>query len=242
MDTLLNSPMEQVTQDSISGVSRLELSGTYYVKCFKGRKSRVEYLFGTSRFQRELKNLLYFQRLGLRTPELVAHGKKGLPGFLKSGVMVTLEAESATDLQAYLEAGKLYEHGVAAARRLLGQLAHATRLLHEDGFYHWDLKTRNVLVSTKEDEPKLYFFDCPRGYRPLRPLFRRCVVRELAHLERGLKGHLRAVDLLWLYKQYRGCQRLSAEDKALARDALSYYATRRMNRERRERMEKRNRK
>jgi hypothetical protein len=63
-------------------------------------------------------------------------------------------------------------------------------------------------------------------------------VRDLAHLEDGLRGHVRKVDLLYLYKQYRGCDKLSREDKALALDALSYYARRRMTRKRRLRAER----
>jgi hypothetical protein len=69
-------------------------------------------------------------------------------------------------------------------------------------------------------------------------MLRRGIVRDLAHLEDGLRGHVRKVDLLYLYKQYRGCEKLSPEDKALARDALSYYAQRRMTRKRRRRAER----
>jgi hypothetical protein len=41
-----------------------------------------------------------------------------------------------------------------------------------------------------------------------------------------------------MYKQYRACETLSEQDKALARDALSYYAKRRMTRKRRQREER----
>jgi hypothetical protein len=60
-------------------------------------------------------------------------------------------------------------------------------------------------------------------------------VRDLAHLEDGLRGYVRPVDLLYMYKQYRGCDKLSEQDKMLARDALTYYAKRRMTRKRRRR-------
>jgi serine/threonine protein kinase len=135
---------------------------------------------------------------------------------------------------------------VAGVRAIFDHLARAVRVLHEQGFYHKDLKTRNILVrrncpassGSRDNEPELFFFDCPSGRHLPHFLFRRAMVRDLAHLEEGLHGHVRRVDLLYLYKQYRGCNKLSSEDKTLARDALSYYAQRRMTRKRRLRAER----
>ena len=90
------------------------------------------------------------------------------------------------------------------------------------------------------DEPELFFFDCPSGHHPPRLLLRRGIVRDLAHLEEGLRAHVRRADLLYMYKQYRGCEKLRDEDKALARDALSYYSKRRMTRKRRLREARKN--
>jgi uncharacterized membrane protein len=70
-------------------------------------------------------------------------------------------------------------------------------------------------------------------------MFRKCVVRELAHIERGLRGYVRPVDMLYAFKIYRGCTRLTEEDKSLARDALGYYQERRMTSARRRRAERR---
>jgi hypothetical protein len=236
MDQVLAAPLEAVTRDSVSAVSRLVLQGTYYVKTFAGRKSRLRHLLGISRYQRELANLEYFRQLGLPTPSLVAHGERKRMGLLDQAVLVTAEVAEATDLLALVRAGEFYARGKDCAREMLSQLANATRLMHEDGFYHQDLKPRNVLARFSGDEPELFFFDCPRGRRPVFG-FRRCVVKELAHIERDLRGEIRRADLMYLYRQYRGCERLSPDDKALAREALSYYATRRMNAERRGRLE-----
>jgi tRNA A-37 threonylcarbamoyl transferase component Bud32 len=239
MDTLLAEPMESITQDAASGVSRMSLRQTYYVKTFQGRGNRIQHLLGRSRFQRELRNLQYFSSLGLATPELVAHGLQHRLGLMHRAVMVTREVPGAVDLEQYLRAGKLYSRGSAGARHILEQLATATRTLHDQGFYHWDLKARNILVRTTPEGPQLLFFDCPRGYHPPKFMFRKCVVRELAHIERGLRGYVRPVDMLYAFKIYRGCTRLTEEDKSLARDALGYYQERRMTSARRRRAERR---
>jgi hypothetical protein len=236
-DTLLACPMEQVTRDSVSGVSRLCLAATYYVKVFAGRKSRLRQLLGISRYQRELNNLAYFRSLGLRTPDLVACGHRTRGGLLHDAVLVTREVGAATDLLELVRSDRFYARGRQAARLILAQLAEATRKLHADGFYHQDLKPRNVLLSAVDEEPQLYFFDCPRGHRPARFRFQRCMAKELAHIERDLRGRVHRSDLMYAYRLYRGCDRLSSADKRLAREALTYYAERRMTAERRSRLQ-----
>ena len=249
MAQLQHTPMEQVTLDSRSGVSTLSLQSVYYVKAFKGSGNWLRYWLGSSRYQRELRNLQYFAQLGLSTPQLIAYGHESQLGLWKNAVLVTLEVRGAADLEQWLRSGKLYCEGVTAARKVLRKLALAVRTLHADSFYHKDLKTRNILLRPSAPsakgaagtEPELFFFDCPSGHHPLPFMRRRGRVRDLAHLEEGLRGHLRKVDLLYLFKVYRGCDKLSGEDKALARDALCYYAQRRMTIKRRLRAARKNR-
>jgi serine/threonine protein kinase len=152
---------------------------------------------------------------------------------MQRAVFVTAEVEDAMDLEQFIATGRFYEDGVATARQLLRKLANATRLLHANGFYHRNMKIRNILVLKRAGEIDLLFFDCPSGYRPPRAMLQRGIVRDLVSLARGLRGALRSRDLLYLYKQYRGCSRLGPEDKALARDALAYHSDRRITRKRR---------
>jgi hypothetical protein len=238
--TLQQSTMAPITLDSRSGVSRLDLEKTYYVKTFKGPGSRIKFWFNTSRYQRELRNLRYFNSLGLETPALIAYGHQTHLGVLQQAVLVTAEVADAADLEQIARSGDLYRNGIPAVRKILCELASATSTMHADGFYHKDLKPRNILVRQTGNETELFFFDCPSGHHPPRLLLRRGIVRDLAHLEEGLRGHVRRVDLLYMYKQYRGCDRLNDNDKALARDALSYYSKRRMTRKRRLREARKN--
>ena len=234
-DRLLAEPMQKVTLDRRSGVSRLSAETIYYVKTFQARGSRLKHAFGISRFQRELRNLDLFNQLGLNTPALVAHGQWSRLGLWQGSVLVTREVADARDLGEILEAGDFYRDGVSGARAILDELARATRAMHMAGFHHRDLKPRNVLLRREDSGPALYFFDCPSGHRPPGFMWRRCMLRDLAHLEEGLHGHLRSVDMLYLLKRYRDRDILSAEDKTLAREVLRYQANRSSTRRRRRR-------
>ena len=216
--------MQPVTLDRRSGVSRLESGATYYVKRFRARGSRLKHALGISRFQRELRNLSFFNSLGLQTPDLVAHGQWSRFGLWHGALLVTREVEGAVDLGSLLQEGSLYRDGVAGVRTILDQLASAARAMHQAGFHHRDLKPRNILVRRQGQGPILYFFDCPSGHRPPGFMLHRCIVRDLAHLEKGLRRHTRRADLLYGYKRYLGRSKLSPADKALAREVLAYRA------------------
>lgn len=237
MERLLQAPSTRVTSDARSGVSFLCLRQSYYLKVFSGPGNRLQYLLGIGRYQRELANLRYFASAGLATPTVAAYGHSTVLGLLQKAALITREVPASTTLKQLFEKGEFYKHGVAGARRILDGLAQAAHTLHARGFYHGDLKARNILVKYEAGVPRLFFFDCPRGHHPPRWRLRRCIVRELAHLHHDLeRGGVRKVDMLYLFKQYRGCDKLAQQDKALALEALAYYAQRSMTRKRRRRI------
>ena len=205
MQRLLQEPMQQITLDRRSGTARLDLQHNYYVKTFAGRGSRIKDWLHISRYRREVRNLELFDAIGLRTPQVVARGHDYRAGLLQRAMLVTAEVADAVDLEELIRQKILYQHGVPGARHILAQIAIAARKLHARGFYHKDLKPRNILVQKAGREPRLFFFDCPSGHHPPRFMLRRGIVRDLAHLEDGLRGHVRRVDLLYMYKQYRAC-------------------------------------
>ena len=235
--SVLGAPSTPVTRDARSAVALLSLQQKYYVKTFFGPGNRLQYLLRIGRYQRELRNLRYFASLGLATPPLAAHGHTLRWGVLQQAALVTREVTDAPTLKQLMAAGGLYREGVEGARRILEQLADATRALHQRGFYHGDLKARNILVRDHNQRPQLFFFDCPRGHHPPRWRLRGRILRDLAHLDHDLeRGGVRRVDRLYLYRRYRDSERLDAEDKALAREALAYYGQRSMTRKRRRRI------
>lgn len=238
MDAVLATPMETITHDSISGVSRMVRHATYYVKVFSGKSEWAKQLLGVSRYDLELKNLGYFAEQGLNTPPVAAIGTEKLFGFRRSGMLVTVEVPCSTSLEDLIESGRLYDNGVPYVRSLLTQLAQAVKRLHADGFFHRDLKTRNILVQIGVKDCQLFFFDCPSGHHPVSFLRKRGVIRDLAYLERGLRGKLRSADMLFLFKVYRGVEKLTQQDKYFGHRVLSYYGQRRMTRKRRQRQER----
>lgn len=239
LESLMALPMSTVTSDRISGVSTLSLHAQYYVKHFDGQSERLKQLLGISRFQLETRNLEYFSSKGLATPGIVAIGEQRVAGFLRTGVIVTAAITDAVTLEELIQSEEFYLAGQAHVRRLLEKLALALRTLHSDGFFARDIKTRNILVGSYHTDCTLYFFDCPSGHHPPAILLNRCIIRDLAYLERGLRGHIRRSDLLYLYKRYLGKNRLALQDKALANAVLEYYSKRRMTKKRRQREVKR---
>ena len=239
LETLMALPMRTVTKDSVSGVSTLSLHAQYYVKRFSGRSECFKQLLGISRFQREIRNLHYFTSMGLATPRVVALGEQRIAGLLRNGLIVTLAIADSVTLEELIQSEQFYLAGQSRVRRLLKDLAHALQTLHGDGFFARDIKTRNILVGSYQTDCTLYFFDCPSGHHPPKILLKRSIVRDLAYLERGLRGHIRKSDLLYLYKHYLGKDRLDAQDKVLAKAVLEYYSKRRMTRKRRQRAAKR---
>jgi len=234
-ETLMTLPMSTVTKDRISGVSKLSLHAQYYVKRFSGQSERLKQLLGISRFHRETRNLEYFASKGLATPKVIAIGEQRIAGLLRSGVIVTAAIPDAVTLEELIQSGDFYLAGRTRVRQLLEKLALALRTLHGDGSFARDIKTRNILVGSYHTDCTLYFFDCPSGHRPPKILLKRSIIRDLAYLERGLRGHICRSDLLYLYKRYLGKDRLNAQDKALATAVLEYYSNRRMTKKRRQR-------
>lgn len=235
--TVSGATSTRVTRDARSGVSLLSLQQNYYVKTFFGPGNRLQYLLGIGRYQRELRNLRYFASLGLATPPLAAHGHTLHWGLLQQAVLVTGEVTEASTLKQLMAAGKLYGDGARDARMILDQLADAARALHQRGFYHGDLKARNILVRDDGQGPRLFFFDCPRGHHPPSWRLHGRILRDLAHLDHDLeRGGVRRVDRLYLYRRYRGIERLGAADKVLAREVIAYYGQRSMTRKRRRRI------
>ena len=227
--------MHTITQDDRSGVSRLQLQGAYYVKIYSGWKELLGQIFYKSRFEAELANQYYFSELGICTPQVAAFGRELRWGICQRTAMVTREVANSTTLEELINKGDLYKNGVARTRELLKKLAQVTRLLHRNLFFHRDLKTRNILVVDTGQQYQLYFIDCPSGYHPPRFLWHKSIIRDLAYLERGFRGRIRNVDMLYFFKQYLGVDKLDADDKHLARSSLRYYGNRKMTRKRRRR-------
>ena len=127
ISTLQQSTMTAITLDARSGVSKLDLQASYYVKTFKEPGSRLKFCLNASRYQRELLNLQYFRTIGLNTPRLIAYGHQAQLGIMQQAVLVTAAVDDAVDLEQLVKSGDLYRDGIPAARKILARLATAAR-------------------------------------------------------------------------------------------------------------------
>lgn len=105
--------------------------------------------------------------LGVTVPEVLAWGEYRRCGFLKAAFIVTREVPGAMDLRRFAE-----QHWSAMPERekqrvfreLSGALLEQLHLAHGNGFFHHDLKWRNVLVRREDGRYATVWIDCPRAY------------------------------------------------------------------------------
>ena len=100
--------------------------------------------------------------------------------------------------------------------------AHATRMMHDQGFAHNDLKWRNILVDEKPF-PDVFMIDCPSGTFWLGPLLEYRIIKDLACLDKLGKQVLSRTQRLRFYHDYAERSRLSAKDKKRLRAIVSFF-------------------
>ncbi len=222
LEKVLALKTERVSKDRISHIGHCSLERLYYIKVYLDGGGLLRQWLGHARFDREYKNILLFNQLGIATPPLIAYGKDVVRFKLNRGVIVTEGLTDCLTLEQLALQNRLYERGVPWLRKVLSQIAEYTRLLHDDGFLHVDLKWRNILISDDE-AGKVYFIDCPSGYHPPAWIFEKSLIKDLACLDRDAKLYFRKADQLFLYKSYARTTRLSVSDKKKIAATRAYY-------------------
>lgn len=214
---------ETVATSRISMVVRTTIGRqAYYIKTYTAGGKHLRRWIGRSRVQAEWENLLFFERLGIPTPRLVAYGKAVRGGVFQRGAIVTAAVPDAMDLERLA----LDHHPCFADRAWVvavsDQLAHYTRRLHDHRFGHLDLKWRNILVSLA-GPPRVYFIDCPAGCRRRGPAAGRWFIKDLACLDRDARNTLSRTQRLRFYLTYRRRPGLEPAEKRRIRRILHFY-------------------
>lgn len=219
---------ETINRSSKNEMMRLRLSDSahIYVKKYHTDGSWLRRLFGQSRLSNEWRNLNFFRRLGIPTPPILAVGEQRNRWRYRWGILVTLGIENALDLKHLLQHfPERFRH-----RPWLGTVADQvltnSKKLHDQRFIHGDLKFRNILVQNWDTAtPKVYFIDCPSGWRRRGYFFKRGLVKELYQLDKYAATVLSKSERLRLYFRYRGgVARLTERDKMLLRQIHQRYA------------------
>lgn len=212
---------EWIAADQMSKVLRVEVGGLrYYVKQYWSAGKGLRRWLGRPRVKAEWQNLRLFAQWGIPTAPVVAWGLERSKGCFGRGALITAELAGTEDLAALAR-----NHDPRLRQRdwldkVSHQLAEATRRMHRNGFAHNDLKWRNLLVDPAGE---LYLIDCPTGSFWWGPLLRYRVIKDLACLDKVAKYHLSRTRRLRFYLQYRGRERLSANDKRRLRKVLAFF-------------------
>lgn len=212
-----------ISRDPISHVKKISVNNSsYYVKIYHRNGKGLRHYFGRGRIRGEWENLLYFKQLEIPTPRLVAYGQQCKLGQFTLGALITEEIES-NDLATLAQTDRSLFHNSNWLNRVMTQCAEYTKRLHDHGFVHWDLKWRNILISTTS-EPNVYFFDCPLGKIQYGWLRKRGAIKDLACLDKVACVVLSRSQRLRFYKSYTQSPRLKSGQKLTIMRIVNFFA------------------
>lgn len=212
---------KRLTRDPLSEVILIEREGLrYYVKRYWGAGKGLRRYLGRPRVKAEWQNLKLFAKWGVPTAPLVAYGLERRAGAFMRGALITRELQQTCDLAELARGGDIRLSNPAWVQGVSLQLARSTRILHDHGFTHNDLKWRNLLVN---EHGELFFIDCPTGSFWWGPLLRYRIIKDLACLDKVAKQVLSRTQRLRFYLQYRGRRRLNDSDKRRIQRVLRFF-------------------
>jgi len=143
-----------------------------YVKIYSYKKHPFQRLWRKGTARTEARNLLFFDKIGIHTPRVIAWGeRKNAIGKIVEDFIIT-EAVSGTQTLSEFMTTACPDRSTPlyCDRRdhIIDQLARWTSAMHAHQFYHQDLKWRNILGRANGDQTELFWIDSPKGdFNPL---------------------------------------------------------------------------
>lgn len=160
-----------------------------YFKIYTYSRPSWRFFGRWSKARREIESYEVFKRLGIRCARWIACGEvRDFIGRLRKAIILTESIPDALPLEEYLETycpdGSRREFR-QLRNAISAQIADGVRRIHNAGFFHHDLRWRNVLVTHNNGRPKVWWIDCPRGrFEPISLLRRRRAIKDIACLGR----------------------------------------------------------
>ena len=154
----------------------------------------------------ETAGLNEINQLGIPTIPVIACGEQRRFGLLQCAFIATLEIKGLQALDRYLiqtwpRLNKVEKKALLA--QVQPGLIQQLQTIHRHGFYHWDLKLRNLLLNP-QNPGKLIWIDCPRSRR-LAPNHTYGVVKDFAAMARVAHRVLsRGQQFRFLLNYYQG--------------------------------------
>jgi len=214
---------KQITYDRLSNLIFLKVGEkNYYVKRYTLAGKGIRRFLGRSRLRGEWENLLRFDAWGLPSAKLTAYGVEKHGPFFKRGALITEELPQTQDLAELANKNDPRLQNTDWVELVSEQLVKATRVMHDQGFAHGDLKWRNILV-TKNEAPEIYLIDCPSGNFWMPPFLQYRKNKDIACLDKVAKKTLSRTQRLRFYLDYLGQQRLTKKDKQHLRHILRFF-------------------
>lgn len=185
-----------------------------FFKRYVYRKIRLKHWLQPSKAAVEAAGFNELSSLKIPTLETLAYGERRKFGLLQAAFIVTRGISNVVQLDQFLihqwlkmPRGPKLELLKQIQPILIKQL----RQVHGAGFYHWDLKLRNILLQQKANEQlRLIWIDCPRSRRLASNDYRGIVIDLSAMARVGFR-------ILTPGQQMRFLLDYTGEDRALAR-------------------------
>jgi len=201
---------------------------TVYFKRYLYKKNIWEFFLRRSKAANEFINYQRLKKLGIPTLETVALYEQRSFGRLKFACIITKELPNTMQLDDFykgvlLNMPKQQAHRVFSS--LIEQLFQQIRTAHNAGFFHLDLKWRNILIQQHGDSYQPIWIDCPRGIQR-RYFNERLKVADLSGLSRKALSFFSPQQLYRMLRQYLGQGSSKAEARKLFFDIAKHLGRR----------------
>jgi len=210
---------------------RCDLEGgqtVYFKRYTYGTKVWHEFLLRPAKPAVELWAYSRLKELGIPTLDVVAFGERRQFGVLLAGFIVTEGIPDTMDLDEFTRTVWCHwprARRMTAARAIARALLEQARTAHRSGFFHHDLKWRNILVNPSGDPRSLIWIDAPRASR-MRFRERRGVITDLSGLARIAISLFSRFELMRFVHLYLGEEDGSTEAKRLFRQVQRHLGRR----------------
>jgi len=144
----------------------LDDGSSIYFKTYSFHGQLKDYFMRQSKCAVEVNSYQTLKEIGIPTIKPLAFGEDRVAGMLKSCCIVTLGEDNTTQLEDWAKEVWLklpVEEKKKAFNQIFQETAKYTRMAHEAGFFHYDLKWRNIIIKKENGNYKTIWIDCPRG-------------------------------------------------------------------------------
>jgi len=201
---------------------------TVYFKRYLYQKNLWEFFLRRSKAANEWVNYQRLKKLNIPTLDTIALYEQRSLGRLKLACIITKELPNTMQLDDFYQDVLLSMPKQQATRvfdSLKEKLFQQIRTAHEAGFFHLDLKWRNILIQKNGEAYTPIWIDCPRGVQ--RRYFNYALkVAELSGLSRKALPFFSEQQLYRMLRQYLGKSSSKADARKLFFDISKHLGRR----------------